>query len=325
MAPTLSAVPDFYQILGITRNATVADIKLAWRKQQLKYHPDRNSSSEAQVKTRDINRAHEVLSHTVAREIYHHVLDGKLPPKFLDKATDMKEVPRVHSFSPPPPASGATMHRQFSFHASNIPTGAANPLFQARPMLMPIEVTTTITFEQSFTGCTASFSVTRQCTHTPPVPDDADPKLPRPAPVRTSETEEIHVSVPPGIRSDEIIVLAGRGHKLDHVLGDIQLLVRVSPSSTGFTRDQNHLVYMHTISLKDALCGMCFQVPHPDGTRVVCSTSEGVVVSPGFQRTFPGRGFKRGNAPPGDLLVRVTIEFPTVLTSNQIIKLRRAL
>ncbi|OGG11618.1 hypothetical protein A2Z00_00965 [Candidatus Gottesmanbacteria bacterium RBG_13_45_10] len=61
---------DFYEVLGVPKTATVADIKRAYRKLALEWHPDRNKSSNAHEKFKEINEAYEVLSDAKKRETY---------------------------------------------------------------------------------------------------------------------------------------------------------------------------------------------------------------------------------------------------------------
>ena len=60
----------YYEILGVSRKASQDEIKKAFRKYALKYHPDRNKSSEAQEKFKEINEAYQVLSDPEKRSIY---------------------------------------------------------------------------------------------------------------------------------------------------------------------------------------------------------------------------------------------------------------
>ena len=75
---------DYYQILGINRNATAEEIKKAYRKMALKYHPDRNSETEqtkkiAQRKFQDISDAYSVLSDPKKKEMFDQGIDPLNP------------------------------------------------------------------------------------------------------------------------------------------------------------------------------------------------------------------------------------------------------
>ena len=61
---------DFYEILGVSRDASVEEIKKAYRRLALKWHPDRNKDPEAEKKFKEINEAYEVLSDPGKRQAY---------------------------------------------------------------------------------------------------------------------------------------------------------------------------------------------------------------------------------------------------------------
>lgn len=61
---------DYYKILGIQKGAAEEDIKKAYRKQALKWHPDKNKAANAEEKFKEIAEAYEVLSDPKKREIY---------------------------------------------------------------------------------------------------------------------------------------------------------------------------------------------------------------------------------------------------------------
>lgn len=70
MAANLALAKDYYQILGISRTATDRQIKKAFRKLAMKYHPDKNKSKDAEEKFRQIVQAYKVLSDEKKRRQY---------------------------------------------------------------------------------------------------------------------------------------------------------------------------------------------------------------------------------------------------------------
>src|SRR3989344_9484383 len=64
------AEKDYYQILGVSKTASVGEIKKAYRKLALMYHPDKNKSKDAEAKFKEITKAYEVLSDSQKRQAY---------------------------------------------------------------------------------------------------------------------------------------------------------------------------------------------------------------------------------------------------------------
>ena len=66
---------NFYEVLGISKNATIAEIKKAYRTLAMKYHPDRNKAKDASEKFKEISHAYEILSDPQKRQTYDQVGD----------------------------------------------------------------------------------------------------------------------------------------------------------------------------------------------------------------------------------------------------------
>jgi molecular chaperone DnaJ len=62
---------DYYEVLGIERNASDEDIKKAFRKLAFKYHPDHNQDDKSGEAFKEINEAYEALSDKDKRDAYH--------------------------------------------------------------------------------------------------------------------------------------------------------------------------------------------------------------------------------------------------------------
>lgn len=66
----MSTKRDYYEILGVTKTASQAEIKAAYRKMALKYHPDKNKAQDAEAKFKEINEAYQILSDDKKRQAY---------------------------------------------------------------------------------------------------------------------------------------------------------------------------------------------------------------------------------------------------------------
>lgn len=66
----MAAKRDYYDVLGVSKNASSTEIKKAYRKLALQYHPDRNKTADAEKKFKEINEAYEILSDSQKKQTY---------------------------------------------------------------------------------------------------------------------------------------------------------------------------------------------------------------------------------------------------------------
>ena len=87
---------DYYEILGVNKNASDKEIKKAYRKLAMKYHPDRNKSSEAEEKFKDISVAYGVLSDEDKRGMYdrfgHTGINGNYSQEDIFRSINFEDI-----------------------------------------------------------------------------------------------------------------------------------------------------------------------------------------------------------------------------------------
>jgi DnaJ-class molecular chaperone len=159
-----------------------------------------------------------------------------------------------------------------------------------------------ITFEQSCRGCS--------------LPVDVERSIVLEHGVRSHERETVYVKVHQGVDDGEIIVIKGRGNATAWMQSDIRVVVTIS-NETAFQRRGLDLLFVKSITLREALCGVSFEIKHPSGRALGISTI-GRVVGPAFEKRVSGFGVIRidpgGNTTEtGDLLLTFAIQFPASL------------
>jgi hypothetical protein len=91
---------DYYEILGVSRNASIAEIKDAFRELALRYHPDRVKSRDGQEKFKEVSEAYSVLSNYEKREQYDQFersdIDSTYSPEEIYRAVNVENVSRDH-------------------------------------------------------------------------------------------------------------------------------------------------------------------------------------------------------------------------------------
>ncbi len=333
---------DYYEILGVDRNASEADLKKAYRRMAQKYHPDRNpDDEEALTRFREAKEAFEVLSDSQKRAAYdqfgHAGVDqgagggggyggfggADFSDIFGDVFGDIFGGGRRRS------ARGADLRYNLEISLEEAVQGTETEIriptlvecetchgSGARPGSEPKTCSTCsgmgqVRMQQGF------FSIQQTC----PTCRGEGRTVDDPCPGcrgrgRREESKTLSVKIPAGVDTGDRIRLSGEGEMGDRGAppGDLYVEVRVKPHPI-FERDGANLICDVPIDIATAALGGEVDVPTLDG-RVKLKIPAGTQ----SERTFRLRGkgvrpVRGGN--PGDVLCRARVETPVDLTARQ--------
>lgn len=318
-------MPTFYDRLEISKDASDAEIKKAYRTLSLKWHPDRNPSPEANSKFQEINEAYETLSDSGKREQYNNELNGvhnNIFEMHMDGMPgDMGDLGHIFNMmfngGMPGMRPGGMPGGIHVFHSgpggAHFSMGGGGPginIFQQLQKPQPIIKNIQIPFHLAYNGCTIHVPIEKWIVKNQ---------------IRTNETDTIYVPIAAGIDDGEIIIMRDCGNTInDDLKGDIKLIVALE-NNTPFLRKGMDLLYKKTITLKEALVGFSFEVQHVNGKMISINNQVNqTIVKPGYSKTIPGLGMIRDNN-TGNLIIEFSVEFPESLTEDQLAKLREIL
>jgi len=302
-----------YETLGVSRDASLDEIKQSYRKLSLKWHPDRNSSPEAQSRFQEISAAYEILSDEKRRHEYNCELDGvRMGGQGVD-ISDIFNMMFAGGGMPPGMSEVRFSHGgggpEIHVFQGGMPPGF-HPFFRHMHKPQPIINEFTLTLEQAYSGCTLCFTIDKWTVQNN---------------IKTKEPETIYVNIPQGIDNGEVIVMQDCGNVGQNELkGDIHFVAKLEPSPI-YERRGMDLIHKRTITLKEALVGFIFEITHVNG-KLLCldNFKNRTVISPNFKKTIPNMGMVRdGNT--GNLIIEFNVTFPDKLTDEQIAQLEQIL
>ena len=290
---------DYYQILGVKRDATADEIKKAFRKLARKYHPDVSKEKDAEQRMKEINEAYAVLSDPERRAAYDQLGSGYQPgqefrpPPDWDTGFEFS----TRGFSPGDAAEFSDFFSQLfgrmgasSGFGGGFRAGRGMGGFQARGEDHHAKIVLDI--EDTFTG------PTRQITLRVPKTDEQGRV--------TLETRTLNVKIPVGVREGQIIRLAGQGAPGVNgaPAGDLLLEVHFRPHDRLRVEGRDLHVELPVAPWEAAL-GAVVPVDLPNGQIKVR-------VPPGAQSggTLRVRGKGIPGNPPGDLILTIQVVLP---------------
>jgi DnaJ family protein B protein 4 len=324
---------DYYKILGISKDADDGEIKKAYRKLAMKWHPDKNPErkEEANEKFQEIAEAYEVLSDPKKKEVYDQFgedglkqgaagPDGQFTGGGYRFSGDPSKIFEQFFGGADPFASfmggGGGASRMFFSSGGGGPggfsfgSGGASPFGDmmgmgggSEPSLHEVYVT----LEELFTGTKKKLKVTRKRINTDGRSLAQDSKV-------------IELDIRKGWKSGTKVTFEGEGDQLSPRSPPADVIFVIQEKlHQHFQRRGNDLVYKCSIDLKKALTGAAVQVPTIDGKDIKVTIPEGTIVSPGYELRINGKGMPLSKTPQsrGDLILVFDVQFPTHLSQTQ--------
>lgn len=331
---------DYYQVLGVGREADADEIKKAYRKMALQYHPDRNSEPGAEERFKLINEAYAVLSEPERRQRYDRYGQSEAP-------------------SNPFGGGGVSQSDLQDIFGADVFNDLFASLFGQRPRAprRDVEATLELTLEAVLSGGDQTVKVRRKASCKAckgngtkdgrPAPSCSMCKgagqvrvqrgfliVAQPCPtcqgrgaeVRSpcgvchgagvsAEEVSVDVSVPAGVETGQVLRVSGEGDQIDGGAGDLFLRVKVLPHDR-FEREGLDLHHTLELPFPKLALGATVPVPTLDGREVRLKVPAGS--QPGQVLKLRGKGLPslQGRA-TGDQLVTLEVAVPKAMTAAE--------
>jgi curved DNA-binding protein len=285
---------DFYQILGVPRNASQDDIQRAYRKLARSHHPDVNKDPAAEERFKDISEAYSVLSDPQTRRRYDAFGPGfRQVPEDVDPQAWNRARSRAGAGARP--GAGGFGDARGGFGADVDLDDLLGGLFGGRGGRSgrgwgPIpgadqEAEIEVTVEEAYHGGRRTITLTSG-----------------------GQTRSLDVTIPAGVTGGQRIRLAGQGGRGSDgaAAGDLYLVVRIAPHR-GYRLDGRDLHAELRLSPWEAALGTSVALSTPGG-EVKVSVPAGT--SSGRRLRLRGRGLPNPRGKPGDLFAEARIMVP---------------
>lgn len=303
---------DYYQLLGIDKKATTEEIKKAYRKLALKWHPDKNpnNKTQAEEKFKKISEAYAVLSDQEKRNQYDTYGSAdqfrqKYSQEDIFRNFDLNDLLRGFGFDfggsggRARTGTGGGARRRGGAQQGYDPFadlfGGGGQTYGHMPQHgQDLQYNLSITLEESVSGAEKKLALQRE-----------------------DRVDEINVKIPPGISTGKKLRLVGKGGQgFDggHA-GDLYLNITILPHPL-FARDGNDIYFEKSVNFTQAVLGTTIDVPTLDGA------TKRLKIPPGTQsntkirmKGFGIPGLKGGTK--GDQYVKINVIVPRHLSEKQ--------
>ncbi|MCJ7604284.1 MAG: DnaJ domain-containing protein [Desulfobulbaceae bacterium] len=295
---------DYYKILGVAKDASTEEIKKAYRKLALKYHPDRNQGNkESEEKFKEANEAYAVLSDPEKRKQYDTFGSTGFQQRYsqedIFRNSDIGSILREFGINLGGMGGGFSSggFRTFSSGRSSFDDfshGGHAQGFRTQPPVkgQDLSLELSISLDEVLNGAEKTISLGRG-------------------------GDKVTVKIPAGIENGKKLRVAGKGSPspMGGQPGDLYLLIKVEPHPV-FEREDNNLVFEKAISFSSAVLGTEIDVPTLNGKQFKVKVPAGI--QPQSKLRLKGHGLPAGpHGPHGDILVKITVEVPKKVDKAQ--------
>ena len=326
---------DYYEILGVTRNATEKEIKSAYRKLAKKYHPDVNKAKDASEKFKDVNEAYEVLSDPQKRQRYDSLgsnwnagADFTPPPGYENinfdfggfgngggfKNVHFEDMGGFGGFSD----FFSSLFGDFGTQSSRTNYGKKSRSYRQdskQPPAKNLDITETITIEPEDAMNGAQKSVRVAYLDKCPDCSGRGSKCYRCGGTGlTTISKNLNVKIPKGIKEGQKIRLAKEGKKDEYgTVGNLYLVIKFNPNSQ-FKVDGENVTSTISITPAQSVFGTSKTVKtlHGDVKVNIPAGTKG-----GKSLRLKGLGLPNKDGGFGFMNVKIQIEVEENLTEEQ--------